>query len=57
VKYFKDEDYLSNPTKQARVKELECQIDQLIYKLYGLTPGEIAVVELVKNRLVKAGSV
>ncbi|MEE8619109.1 MAG: TaqI-like C-terminal specificity domain-containing protein, partial [Dehalococcoidales bacterium] len=41
----KDEDYLSNPTKQARVKELERQIDQMVYELYGLTAEEIAVVE------------
>ena len=41
----KDEDYLSNLSKQARVKELERQIDQLVYQLYGLTPEEIAVVE------------
>jgi hypothetical protein len=45
VKYFKNEGYLSNPDKQAKVKELEHQIDQMVYKLYGLTPGEIAVVE------------
>jgi hypothetical protein len=41
----KDEDYLSNPAKQARVKELERQIDQMVYELYGLTPDEIAIVE------------
>jgi len=41
----KDEGYLSNTTKQARVKELEHQIDQLVYELYGLTDEEIAVVE------------
>ena len=41
----KDEDYLSNPAKQAKVKELERQIDQMVYKLYGLTPDEVAVVE------------
>ena len=26
-------------------KELESQIDQMVYKLYGLTPQELAVVE------------
>ena len=41
----KDTDYLSNPTKQAKVKELESQIDQMVYELYKLTPEEIAVVE------------
>jgi adenine-specific DNA-methyltransferase len=28
-----------------KVKALECQIDQLVYKLYGLTPEEIKIVE------------
>jgi hypothetical protein len=41
----KDEDYLSNPAKQVKVKEYERQIDQMVYQLYDLTPEEIAVVE------------
>ena len=41
----KDEDYLKNHDKQAKVKTLESQIDQLVYKLYDLTPEEIAIVE------------
>jgi hypothetical protein len=41
----KDEDYISNPAKQAKVKELENQIDKMVYELYGLTEEEIAVVE------------
>jgi len=41
----KDEDYLINPTKQAKVKEYERQIDQMVYDLYELTPEEIVVVE------------
>ncbi|HRS06082.1 MAG TPA: N-6 DNA methylase [Candidatus Ratteibacteria bacterium] len=41
----KDEDYLQNPAKQAKVKEYEKQIDQLVYKLYGLTDEEITIVE------------
>jgi len=41
----KDENYLTNPVKQARVKELERQIDQMVYELYGLTPEEVVVVE------------
>ena len=41
----KDGDYLSDPAKQAKVKELEHQIDQMVYALYGLTPEEIGVVE------------
>ncbi|MCL4557990.1 MAG: hypothetical protein M1491_05070 [Deltaproteobacteria bacterium] len=30
----KDDDYLHNPTKQAKVKELEKQIDQMVQQLY-----------------------
>jgi hypothetical protein len=41
----KDDDYLKNPTKQAKVREYEKQIDQLVYKLYGLTDEEIKIVE------------
>jgi hypothetical protein len=41
----KDEDYLANPIKQAKVKEIERQIDQMVYELYELTPDEIAVAE------------
>lgn len=38
-------DYLTNSEKQARVKDYEKQIDQLVYQLYGLTPEEIEIVE------------
>ena len=41
----KDEDYLQNPQKQAHVKALEREIDQMVYQLYGLTTEEIATVE------------
>jgi len=41
----KDDDYLDNPNKQAKVKEYERQIDQLVYKLYGLTDDEIEIIE------------
>jgi len=41
----REEDYFSNPVKQGKVKELERQIDQMVYELYRLTPEEIAVVE------------
>ena len=41
----KDEDYLLNCTKQAKVRQYERQIDQMVYKLYGLTKEEIAIVE------------
>lgn len=41
----KDDDYFNNSTKQAQVKEYERQIDQMVYKLYGLTDEEIKIVE------------
>jgi len=41
----KDEDYLQNSEKQAKVKALEREIDQLVYKLYSLTEEEIRIVE------------
>lgn len=41
----KDEDYLQNPQKQAKVKALGREIDQMVYKLYDLTPEEIKIVE------------
>jgi len=41
----KDDNYLQNKQKQARVKELEWEIDQLVYQLYGLTEEEIRIVE------------
>lgn len=41
----KSSDYLENPAKKEEVKEYEKQIDQLVYKLYDLTPEEIEIVE------------
>ena len=41
----KSEDYQSSESKQAKVKELEAQIDQMVYKLYGLTKEEKEIVE------------
>ena len=38
-------DYLENTAKQAKVREYEKQIDQLVYKLYGLTAEQIKIVE------------
>jgi len=38
-------DYVQSPDKQAKVRNLEKQIDQMVYKLYDLTPEEIAIVE------------
>lgn len=41
----KDDDYLQNLSKQAKVKEYEKQIDQMVYELYDLTPEEIEIIE------------
>ena len=41
----KSEDYLKNSSKQKQVAEYEKQIDQLVYKLYDLTPQEIKIIE------------
>ena len=41
----KDSDYLENPAKQAKVKEYEHQIDQMVYELYDLAEEEIKIVE------------
>ena len=49
----KDDDYLNNPDKQAKVKEYEKQIDQMVYSLYNLTPEEIKIVEKEQNRKEK----
>jgi hypothetical protein len=45
----RDSDYLTNPDKQAKVKQLEKEIDKLVYKLYELTPEEIRIVENFGN--------
>ncbi|MCJ7790622.1 MAG: Eco57I restriction-modification methylase domain-containing protein [Candidatus Atribacteria bacterium] len=41
----KDDDYLANSIKQVKVKEYERQIDQMVYKLYGITEEEIKIME------------
>ena len=52
----KDEEYPQNPAKQAKARDFEKQIDpvrcllsngvdRMVYKLYDLTPDEIAIVE------------
>jgi len=41
----REKDCSKNPSKQAMVKKLEKQIDQMVYKFYNLTPKEIAIVE------------
>lgn len=38
-------DYSENPDKQTKVKNLESQIDHIVYKLYDLTSEEIKIVE------------
>ena len=45
LKITKTKDYLQNPGLQAKVREYEKQIDQLVYKLYKLTPSEIKIIE------------
>jgi len=46
----RDEDYMQNQQKQTKVKTLEQQIDQMVYKLYNLTPEEIEIIEGCKNK-------
>jgi len=41
----KSKDYLENTAKQAKVKEYEKQIDQVVYKLYDLDDKEIKIIE------------
>ncbi len=45
LKIAKEDDYLKNTAKQAKVRDIEHQIDELVYKLYGLTDDEIKIVE------------
>lgn len=45
----KTEDYISNVEKQAKVRDVEHQIDGLVYKLYDLTDEEIKIVEASSN--------
>jgi len=41
----KDEDYLKNFNKQAKVNKFKKEINKLVYELYELTPEEIKIVE------------
>jgi len=41
----KEDNYLDNSDKQAKVKRLEKEIDNLVYNLYELTPKEIKIIE------------
>lgn len=45
IEITKTDDYLKNREKQERVKDMEHQIDELVYKLYGLTDDEMKIVE------------
>ncbi len=38
-------DYITNSEKQAKIRDYEKQIDQLVYKLYGLTQEEVNVIQ------------
>jgi type I restriction-modification system DNA methylase subunit len=43
--------YVDNIEKQNEVREYEKQIDQMVYKLYDLTPEEIEIVETSSKKL------
>jgi len=45
VDITRDSNYLNDSDKQSLVKVYEKQIDQMVYKLYGLTQDEIKIVE------------
>ena len=48
-----DSNYDTDQQKQAQVKEIEKQIDQLVYKLYNLTEEEIKIIEGGENACAK----
>lgn len=39
------DDYLINSTEQTKVKKYERQIDEMVYKIYGLNEEEIKIIE------------
>ncbi len=45
LSFTQSPDYETSKEKQAKVKELEKEIDKLVYELYGLTEEEIAIIE------------
>ncbi len=45
ISITQNDNYLQNIQKQAKVKALEADIDQLVYKLYDLIEEEIRIVE------------
>jgi hypothetical protein len=49
------EDYLHNQQKKAKVKALEREIDQMVYKFYDLTPEEIKIVERGTSKMIISG--
>lgn len=44
IETIRSEGYADTPEKQTKIKEYEHQIDQMVYKLYGLTEEEIEIV-------------
>jgi len=45
LSFTQSPDYETNKEKQQKVKELEKEIDKLVYKLYDLTDEEIRIIE------------
>jgi adenine-specific DNA-methyltransferase len=45
ISMMQSADYSKNISKQANVKEYEREIDQMVYKLYGLTKEEVEIIE------------
>jgi len=41
----KDEDYLNNQDKQVKVKRLEKEINEEVYKMYGINDKEVKLIE------------
>jgi hypothetical protein len=46
IEIKKSHDFSVNHSRQQKVEIYEKQIDQMVYKLYGLTPEEIKIVEV-----------
>jgi len=45
ISQIQSKDYLEGPQRQARIKEYERKIDQLVYNLYELKNEEIKIVK------------
>lgn len=45
IEFIKSPDYFGSPENQAKVQDIEHQIDELVYKLYVLTEDEKIIVE------------